>query len=124
MLRAVGLGLALGAMLGGTATAQAPSQYDGHYVGELTLAKTIRGDCTPPPLGALFPLTISRGEVRFAYVPRFNTTLSGRVDPSGAFLATGRARKGVVRMTGHVDGSDLIASIVSPSCIYVFRTKS
>jgi hypothetical protein len=34
----------------------------------------IINDYTQPPLGALYPLTISGGEVRFAYVPRFDTT--------------------------------------------------
>src|SRR6266487_2789606 len=75
MARCWGLGLLLGAGLGGAAWAQGPAMFDGQYVGELSLTRTVGGDCTAPPLGSLYPLTISRGEVRFAYVPRFATTL-------------------------------------------------
>ena len=123
MLIRVGLFGALAAMLAGTAAAQDASIFDGQYVGELTLTKVKRGDCTPPPLGALYPLTVSGGEVRFAYVPRFNTTLIGKVGKNGAFKASARARKGSVQMTGRVDGIHLAATISSPSCNYSFRTR-
>jgi hypothetical protein len=69
-------------------------------------------------------LTISGGEVRFAYVPRFATTLSGRIGENGLFTASARARKGVVQMTGRVQGNNVTASIVSPSCTYTFQTKN
>jgi hypothetical protein len=59
-------------------------------MGELTLTKVINGDCTKPPFGALYPLTISRGEVRFAYRPRFDTTLSGTVDEPVGILSAPR----------------------------------
>src|SRR5215472_2333229 len=124
MLRWLGLGLLLGAGLGSAAWAQGSAAFDGQHMGELTLTKVINGDCTKPPLGALYPLTISRGEVRFAYRPRFDTTLSGRVDENGIFKASARVRKGVVPMTGRIQGRNLTAFIVSPSCNYTFRTKN
>lgn len=119
-----GLVLLLGTGLGGAAWAQAPTAFDGQYVGELVLTKVISGDCTEPPPGALYSLTISNGEVRFAYVPRFNTTLIGKVDAKGAFNASARARKGVVRMTGRIKGGKVTSNIVSPSCNYTFQTKN
>jgi len=124
MLRWLGLGLLLGAGLGSVAWAQGSAAFDGQYMGELTLTKVINGDCTKPPFGALYPLTISRGEVRFAYRPRFDTTLSGRVDQNGIIKASARVRKGFVRMTGRIQGRNLTAFIVSPSCNYTFHTKN
>src|SRR6516165_7002365 len=123
MLRWLGLGLLLGTGLGSVAWAQSSAKFDGQYVGELTLTKIIN-DCTQPPLGALYPLTISRGEVRFKYVPRFNTTLTGKVSENGMFKASARLRRGYVQMTGHVQGNNLTAYIVSPSCNYTFQTKN
>ena len=107
----------------GIAWAQGSTKFDGQYRGELTLTKVIKGDCTQPPLGALYPLTISRGEFRFVYVPRFDTTLSGRVDENGIFKASARVRKGIVQMTGRIRGNSITATIVSPSCNYTFQTK-
>jgi hypothetical protein len=124
MPRWLGLGLLAATGLWSGAWAQGLAQFDGHYMGELTLASVISGDCTQPPLGSLYPLTISRGEVRFAYVPRFNTTLSGKVGQNGMFKATARLRHGVVQMTGRVSGSNISASIVSPSCNYTFQTRN
>jgi len=127
MARRLGLGLLLGAGIwagfGGVAWAQGPAAFDGQYVGELRLTRTVDGDCTTPPLGSLYPLTISRGEVRFAYVPRFATTLVGRVGPDGSFKAVARLKNGAVQMTGRVQGSNLTADIVSPSCNYSFQTR-
>ncbi len=123
MLKGLGLGLLLGAGLGSVAWAQGATNFDGQYIGELTLTGVINGDCTEPPLGALYPLTVSRGEVRFAYRPRFSTVLTGRIDKTGAFQASARAGKGLVRMTGRIDGARVAAEIVSPSCRYAFNTK-
>ncbi|MBV9585495.1 MAG: hypothetical protein JO213_11485 [Alphaproteobacteria bacterium] len=123
MLRWLGVGLLLGAALAGGASAQSVTQFDGQYVGELTLARVVDGDCTPPPLGALYPLTISGGKVRFAYVPRFSTTLSGTIGGNGVFHAAGRAKHGVVQMNGRIEGNRVTASITSPSCAYSFQTK-
>jgi hypothetical protein len=124
MLRWLGLGVVLGTGLGSLAWAQGSARFDGQYMGELTLTNLINNDCTQSPPGALYPLTISGGEVRFAYVPRFDTTLSGRVGNNGSFKATARLRKGFVQMTGHIQGNNLTAHIVSPSCNYTFRTKN
>ena len=124
MPRHLGLGLLLGAALGSAAWAQGSAKFDGQYTGELTLTKTISGDCTEPPLGALYPLTISRGEVRFEYRPRFGTALRGKIDENGNFTASTRVPKGSVRMTGHIQGTYVTASIVSPSCNYKFQTKN
>jgi len=124
MLRCLGLSLLLGTGLGSTAWAQGLAKFDGQYMGELTLTKVINGDCTQPPLGALYPLTISKGEVRFAYLPRFGTTLSGRVGENGNFKASARLRRGFVQMTGQIQGNNLTASILSPSCSYTFQTKN
>jgi hypothetical protein len=33
-------------------------------------------------------------------------------------------RKGFVQMTGHIQGNNLTAHIISPSCNYTFQTKS
>jgi hypothetical protein len=127
MARWVGLGLLLGAGigagLGGAAWAQGPATFDGQYVGELRLTRTVDGDCTSPPLGSMYPLTISRGEVRFAYVPRFATTLVGRVGADGSFKAIARLKNGAVQMTGRVQGNTLTADIISPSCNYSFQTR-
>ena len=124
MLRGLGLGLLLGAGVAGVAAAQGPAQFDGQYTGELVLAKEKKGDCTRPPSGAVYPLTISRGEVRFSYVPRFATTLSGRIAADGVFRASARAKKGVVQMTGRIQGSNVTAEIASPSCTYTFQTRN
>jgi hypothetical protein len=124
MLRSLGLSLLLGIALGGVAWAQGSAKFDGQYMGELTLTKVKNGDCTQPPLGALYPLAISRGEVRFAYLPRFDTALSGEVDENGIFKASARLQKGYVRMTGHIQGNTVTARIVSPSCHYTFRTNN
>jgi hypothetical protein len=122
MLKRPGVGLLLVTGLASAASAQGPAAFDGQYVGELTLKEVINGDCTKPPLGALYPLTISQGEVRFDYRPHFDATLRGRVDQNGFFKASARVRKGFVRMTGRVHGPNVIADIVSPSCSYSFRT--
>jgi hypothetical protein len=124
MLRRLGLGLLLGAGMAGAASAQGPAQFDGQYAGELVLVKEKKGDCTRPPFGALYPLTISRGEVRFSYVPRFATTLSGRIAADGVFRASARAKKGIVQMTGRILGDTVSAEIASPSCTYTFQTKN
>jgi hypothetical protein len=106
----------------GLAWAHGASRFDGQYVGELTLKSVTGGDCTTPPLGSLYPLTVSRGEVRFAYVPRFATTLVGQVGPDGSFTAAARAGKGVVQMSGRIQGIRVTAMIASPSCNYLFQT--
>ena len=123
MLRWRGLGLLLGTGLASVAWAQSSAKFDGQYVGELTLTKVIN-DCTRPPLGALYPLTISGGEVRFVYAPRFDTTLRGKVSENGVFKAAARLRRGLVQMTGRIQGNNLTAYIVSPSCNYTFQTKN
>jgi hypothetical protein len=123
MLRRVGLGLLLGLGAAIAASAQGAAIFDGQYVGELTLTRVITGDCTPPPLGSLYPLTIAAGQVRFAYVPRFDTTLTGRVTANGSFKATARAKRGAIQMTGRTDGNNLTAVIVSPSCHYNFQAR-
>lgn len=122
MWRWLGPGL-FGIVLAGTAWAQGPTQFDGQYVGELRLKGIIAGDCTKPPLAAVYPLTVASGEFRFSYVPRFDTTLVGTVDAKGNLKATARVPSGLIRMTGHVDGTRVTASITSPSCEYTFRTR-
>jgi hypothetical protein len=124
MQKWLGLGLLLGAALGSIASAQTSANFDGQYMGELTLTKIINGDCTKPPLGALYPLTISRGEVRLAYLPRFGTTLRGNVDANGILKASAHLRKGYLQVTGHIQGNNLTAYIKSPSCNYTFQTKN
>lgn len=124
MLRSLGLGLLFGAGLASVASAQGSAKFDGQYMGELALTKIINGDCTEPPLGSLYPLTISRGEVRFAYLPRFATTLSGKIGANGIFKASSRLRRGLIQMTGRIQGNHLSADIVSPSCNYSFNTKN
>ncbi|HXO02939.1 MAG TPA: hypothetical protein VN900_12845 [Stellaceae bacterium] len=124
MLKWLGLGLLLGAGLGSVAWAQGSAKFDGQYVGELTLTGIISGDCTRPPLGAAYPLTISGGVVRFKYIPRFDTTLIGKIDPNGSFKASRRLKSGFVSMTGRIDGENVTANIVSPSCNYSFQTKN
>jgi hypothetical protein len=123
MLRTFGSGLLLAGVLAGSASAQGSLQFDGQYTGELTLRRTMRGDCMEPPPGAVYPLTISGGQVRFAYVPRFATTLVGAIDDKGRFKAIARARKGTVQMAGRIDGNRVTATILSPSCTYAFQTK-
>ena len=123
MLRRVGAALLLGLAGANAAAAQGVASFDGQYVGELTLTRVISGDCTPPPLGSLYPLTVSAGQVRFAYVPRFNTTLTGRIAPNGSFKAAARSKRGLIEMTGRTDGNRLTASIVSPSCHYRFQAR-
>ena len=125
MLKRLGVGLLLIAGIGSVAQAQGPAKFDGQYVGALTLVKIIKGDCTEPPLGAEYPLTISGGVVNFKYVPRFDTTLIGTVDAKGNFKASRQVHSGVVTMTGHiVDPNTVTATIVSPSCQYAFQTKN
>ena len=123
MLRLLALGLLLGTGLGSAALAQGSAKFDGQYRGELTLTKAIRENCTQPPIGALYPLRISRGQVQFVYVPRFDTTLTGWVDENGIFKASARIRHGSVQMTGRIRGNNITARIMSPSCNYTFQTK-
>ena len=123
MWRSLIPGVLLGAALASVAWAQGSTKFDGQYVGELTLSKVINGDCTRPPPGALYPLTISGGQVRFKYDPRFDTLLRGSVNRDGTFQATRRLRRGQVSMTGHIQGKNITAEIVSPSCRYTFQTN-
>ena len=123
MVRLLGLGLLLGTGLASVAWAQVSAKFDGQYRGELTLTKEIKENCTQPPLGALYPLRISGGEVLFVYVPRFDTTLRGKVDANGIFKASARLKHGSVQMTGRIQGKNITAHIVSPSCNYTFQTK-
>lgn len=124
MLRWLGLALLLGAGLGSVSWAQSSAGFDGQYTGELTLTKVISGDCTQPPPGALFPLTISAGQVQFGYIPRFDTILRGQVDENGTFQASRRLRTGLISMTGRIRGNNVTAFITSPSCNYTFRTRN
>ncbi len=122
MLKQFGLGLLFGAALAGTAAAQGATRFDGQYVGVLRLTAVVSGDCAEPPHGATYPLTIAGGRVEFKYVPRFDTTLSGTVDAHGRFRASRRLRQGLVSMTGHIEGGNVTAHIISPSCNYTFKT--
>jgi hypothetical protein len=122
-IRSLGLGLVLAAAAASLATAQGTSRYDGQYVGGLTLNKTIRGDCEPPPPGAQYPLKISAGTVTFDYLPHFSTTLIGTIDAAGNFLATTKIKHGAVQMKGRVIGEKVTAELMSPSCSYTFRTQ-
>lgn len=121
-LKPLAFGLLFGAALANPGWAQATTEFDGQYVGKLTLTKLRSGDCTEPPLGALYPLAISGGRVEFKYLPRFDTILRGHVAANGTFTASLRLRRGRIRMTGHIEGTDVIATIKSPSCIYHFKT--
>lgn len=123
ILRRQGLGLLLGAALANTAWAQGSTQFDGQYVGALTLTQIINGDCTRSPPGALYPLTITNGHVQFKYDPRFDTILRGSVGRDGVFKATAPIRKGRIRMKGNIEGNHVTAVITSPSCKYNFETK-
>jgi hypothetical protein len=118
----LGLGLQLGAALASVASAQG-SKFDGQYLGKLTLTKVVSGDCTEPPPGALYPLTISGGQVEFKYVPRFDTILHGIVDDHGTFKASQRVRGGLVSMAGRIRGNNVTAYLTSPSCQYTFQTQ-
>jgi hypothetical protein len=124
VLKRLGLGALFATCFAGLAWAQGAAQFDGQYTGELRLTRTFSGDCTEPPFGALYPLTVAGGEVRFAYLPRFATTLRGTIRQDGLFRATARARKGTVQMTGRIHGGNVTASIVSPSCAYTFQTRN
>jgi hypothetical protein len=106
------------------APAQTASGFDGQYVGRLTLINVISGDCTAPPLGAAYPMTVSGGRVSFAYVPRFATVLTGSVAPNGSFRASAPTRLGLVEMTGQIRGNAVRAQILSPSCRYAFETTN
>jgi hypothetical protein len=122
MRKALTFGLLLGAALANVARAQGVAGFDGQYVGKLTLTKLLSGDCTEPPLGALYPLAISGGRVEFKYLPRFDTILRGRVDADGSFSASRRLRRGLIKMSGQIEGTNVVATITSPSCIYSFKT--
>src|SRR5260370_232472 len=105
------------------ARVQGLANVGGQGMGELTLTKVIK-DCIRAPLGGVYPLTISGGEVRFVYVPRFDTTLRGKVGENGIFKASARLRRGFVQMTGHIRGNNRTSYIVSPSCNYTFQTRN
>jgi hypothetical protein len=121
MVKSLGLSVALSIALAGAASGQGWNRFDGQYVGQLTLAGIVTGNCMQPPSGAIYPLTISGGQVRFKYLPRFDTTLVGKVEPNGNFRAGYKLRHGFVTMTGHIEGRSLTADIVSPSCNYTFK---
>jgi hypothetical protein len=125
MLRGLGLGLLLVAGAASLSWAQSSSRYDGQYVGALTLKGIISGDCTPPPPGSEYPLSISGGVVRFKYVARFDTTLVGTIDDKGNFKASARTKTGMINMVGHfVAYGRLTANIQSPSCMYAFDASN
>jgi hypothetical protein len=124
MLKWLGGVLLIVTGLASLAWAQGPARFDGAYMGELTLTKVIAGDCTRPPLGALYPLTISNGEIRFLYTPHFSTTLRGKIDEDGVFKASARLHNGFATMEGRIQGNNVNAYIASPSCNYTFRTKN
>ena len=90
----LGLAFVLAAALAQAAWAQGAGQFDGEYVGELTLSGIINGDCTTPPLGSAYPLSILGGVVSFKYLPRFDTILTGHVDRNGGFKASSRTKSG------------------------------
>jgi hypothetical protein len=120
---ALGLLLALlfAAGLASAASAQTTGKFDGNYVGQLTLSGIISGDCTTPPTGSAYPLSIAGGIVHFKYVPRFDTVLTGKIDDKGDFKASSRTKAGMINMVGHVaPGGALTANIQSPSCLYSF----
>ena len=124
MARSLGLGLLCAAGVTGAALAQGSPRYDGQYLGTLALTKAIgRGDCTEPPPGAQYPLTVSGGTVRFSYAPRFDTTLVGTVDHAGNFTAMVQLKSGIVQMTGRIQHEEIRAAIASPSCNYSFQTR-
>ncbi len=123
MRRSCGPVLLVAAVLAGNAEAQGTRQFDGSYVGELTLQSVAGGDCSAPPLGAVYPLFVTQDRVSFAYLPRFATTLTGAVDKNGAFKASAHTKGGLVEMTGQIRGPAVSATIVSPSCRYSFQTQ-
>jgi hypothetical protein len=124
MIRSLGFGLVLAAACVALAAAQGGSaRYDGQYIGTLTLDKIIQGDCEPPPPGAQYPLTISAGTVRFAYLPHFSTTLIGTIDAAGNFQASTQIKHGTVRMKGNIQARNVTAQLLSPSCSYTFKTQ-
>ena len=130
MLRRSGLGLLVAATLGvvmlgsiagaRSAAAQGASGFDGEYTGTLTLVEVISGNCTPAPPGAVYPLSVSGGQISFAYDPRFDTVLTGNVAPDGTFQASAPTSLGPIKMTGQINGNQVNAQIVSPSCLYNF----
>ena len=122
LLVAATLGVAmLGSIAGArSAAAQGASGFDGDYTGTLTLVEVISGNCTPAPPGAIYPLTVSGGQVSFAYDPRFATVLTGSVAPDGTFRASAPTSLGPIEMTGQIKGNQVNAQIVSPSCLYNF----
>ena len=123
MSKSLVLGIALGAGLASGAWAQGSARFDGDYMGELILTREM-SECTRPALGSLFPLRVSRGEVRFEYIPRFGTTLRGRVADNGVFKASARLKHGAAQMTGRINGpNNVTANIVTPSCQYIFQTR-
>jgi hypothetical protein len=125
-----GLGLCVAATLGvamlgsiaaaRSAAAQGASGFDGDYTGTLTLVEVKSGNCTPSPPGAVYPLTVSGGQVTFAYDPRFDTVLTGSVAPDGTFRASASTSLGAIEMAGQIKGNQVNAQIVSPSCLYNF----
>src|SRR3954447_12576541 len=130
MPRRSGPGLLVSAMLGAamlgsiagarSAAAQGASDFDGEYTGTLTLVEVISGNCTPAPPAAVYPLSVSGGEVSFGYDPRFDTVLTGNVAPDGTFQASALTSQGPIKMTGQIKGNQVNAQIVSPSCLYNF----
>jgi hypothetical protein len=122
MLKRLTPALLLAVALAGGTQAQEPNRFDGQYVGKLTLDKVLSGDCTRPPLGALYPLTVAGGRVEFKYLPRFDTILRGTIAADGSFTAAQRLRNGIVRMNGQIEANRVAATIRSPSCIYSFKT--
>ena len=122
LLVAATLGVSmLGSIAGArSAAAQGASGFDGEYTGTLTLVEVISGNCTPAPSGAVYPLSVSGGQVSFAYDPRFDTVLTGSVAPDGTFQASAPTSLGPIKMTGQIKGNQVTAQIVSPSCLYNF----
>jgi hypothetical protein len=125
IMQRLGLGFVLVIAFGGVALAQGRTVFDGTYMGELTLTRIVKGDCTPPALGSLFPLRVEEGRVRFAYLPRFDTELVGRVRQDGAFVASAHIKRGreVVHMAGRIENGAVTARIKSPSCRYTFHSE-
>ena len=70
-----------------------PSPFDGQYAGELRLVRSSRRLHAAAARGAV-PADRSGGQVRFAYLPRFATILTGSVAPNGSFRPPPRQSAG------------------------------
>ena len=109
----------LGSIAGArSAAAQGASGFDGEYTGTLTLVAVTSGNSLLAVWGR-YPFRYpAAGQLYLR--PAVRHLITGNVAPDGTFQASAPTSLGPIKMTGQINGNQVNAQIVSPSCLYNF----